>query len=82
MKEFRLETVVLELLAGVLLSSSCANALGSRSTGNYDPLGKKLEGGYCIAVVLEKVDFLPPCHCTRKLDCVPVAVRWVMGPIR
>ena len=54
MKEFRLETVVLELLAGVLLSLVCANALGARSTGDYDRIGEKLEGGYGILLVLIK----------------------------
>lgn len=56
-------------------SPVCANTLDTRSTGNYDRLVEKLEGGYCAVFVVEKEDFVPPCRRIRKLARVAVAVQ-------
>ena len=78
-QDSRLETVVLELLAGILPFLVYVIVLDVRSTGSYDRLVEKLEGGDCVVLVLGKVDFLPPDHCPRKLARAAIAFQCLGG---
>ena len=75
MQDSSLETVVLELLAGVLPSRVCGNALDERSTGSYNSLVETFEVDDRAVFVFEKLYFLPHCHCARTLARVAVAVQ-------